>query len=263
MEKSSKSDNLAPATAGPVAAVKEAAAEQIVSKPTRRWRARVFQAYLVLATLGFGAMVVLANMFNYFSIDLTVTRAVQTINFAWFTTLMWFVSFIGYTPQMYILVAAVTLVLFGIGLRWEGIMAGVSVAGVAGLGQLIKILVHRPRPGADLVTVLDQLNSYSFPSGHVLAYTAFFGFLFFLGYSLLKPSILRTGLLILLGSLVVLIGISRIYLGDHWASDVIAAYLLGSLWLVFTDYMYQWGKTRFFVRQPLAPEIPGPTQAKP
>jgi undecaprenyl-diphosphatase len=263
MGKSSKSEPLAPAAADPVAAVKVAAAEQIVSKPTRRWRARVFQAYLVLATLGFGALVVLANMFNYFSIDLTVTRAVQMINFAWFSNLMWVVSFIGYSPQMFILVAAVCLLLFGIGLRWEGIMAVVSVAGVSGLGQLLKIVVHRPRPGADLVTVLDQLNSYSFPSGHVLAYTAFFGFLFFLGYSLLKPSILRTGLLILLGSQVALIGISRIYLGDHWASDVIGAYLLGSLWLVLTNIIYQWGKTRFFVRQPLAPEIPGPTQTPP
>jgi len=181
MENKSKSSNPAPAVADPVAAVKEAAAEQIVSNPARRWRARVFQAYLVLATLGFGTLVVLANMFSYFSIDLTVTRAVQTINFAWFTTLMWAVSFIGYTPQMYFLVAVVCLVLFGIGLRWEGIMAAFSVAGVAGLGQVIKILVHRPRPGADLVTVLDQLTTYSFPSGHVLAYTAFFGFLFFPG----------------------------------------------------------------------------------
>jgi len=94
-------------------------------------------------------------------------------------------------------------------------------------------------------------------------YTAFFGFLMFLGYTLLKPSFARTVMLVILGSLVGLVGLSRIYLGDHWASDVVGAYLLGSLWLALSIAIYRWGKTRFFVRQPLAPEKPGPTAAAP
>jgi membrane-associated phospholipid phosphatase len=142
-------------------------------------------------------------------------------------------------------------------LRWEAVTTLVAVAGGSGLAGLIKIVVHRPRPGANLVNVLQLLNSYSFPSGHVLTYTAFFGFLFFLGYILLKPSLVRTILLAIPGSLVALIGISRIYVGDHWVSDVIAAYLLGSLWLVLCVYIYRWGKPRFFVKQPLTPEQPG------
>ena len=249
--------------AKPVEAVKVAAAEQIVPKPTRRWRARVFQIYLVVATGSFGVLVVLASMVNYFSVDLTITRAVQTINNPWFAGLMWWVSFFGYGPQTEVMVATIALLLFIIGLRWEAVTALVAAGGSAGLGQLIKIVVHRPRPGANLVNVIQQLNSYSFPSGHVLTYTAFFGFLFFLGYTLLKPSLARTALLVISGSLVALIGISRIYVGDHWASDVIGAYLLGSLWLVVCVYIYRWGKTRFFVKQPLAPEKPGPTVPKP
>ena len=246
-----------------VEAVKVAAAEQIVPKPTRHWRARVFKAYLVMATATFGVLVVLASQFNYFPIDLSITRVVQTINVAWFASLMWWVSFLGYPPQVNVLVAGVAVLLFVIGLRWEGVMAFAAAAGAGSLGQLVKIVVHRPRPGANLVNVLQQLNSYSFPSGHVLTYTAFFGFLFFLGFTLLKPSFTRTVLLAILGSLVALIGFSRIYVGDHWASDVTGAYLLGSLWLVLSVYIYLWGKTRFFVRQPLAPEKPGPTVTKP
>jgi len=249
--------------AGPVEAVKAATAEQIAPNPTRRWRAQAFQVYLVVATAAFGILVVLASMFNYFPVDLSVTRAVQTINVAWFASLMGWVSIIGYAPQIYVLVAVVAVLLFVIGLRWEAVTALAAAVGDAGLDELIKIVVHRPRPGANLVNVLQQLNDYSFPSGHVLTYTAFFGFLFFLGYTLLKPSFVRTVLLAILGSLVALIGISRIYVGDHWASDVIGAYLLGSLWLVLSVYIYRWGKTRFFVRQPLAPEKPGPTVAKP
>lgn len=247
----------------PAKAVKVAAAEQIAPKPTRSWRAWIFQAYLMVATVAFSILVVLASMFNYFPIDLIVTHAVQSINAAWFASLMEWVSFIGYFPQVFVLVAAVAILLFVIGLRWEAVVALLAAGGSSGLAGLIKFVVHRPRPGADLVTVLQQLTSYSFPSGHVLTYTAFLGFLFFLVYTLLKPSFMRVFLLAILGSLIALIGLSRIYVGDHWASDAVGAYLLGSLWLVFCIYIYRWGKTRFFVRQPLAPETPGPTASKP
>jgi undecaprenyl-diphosphatase len=247
----------------PEAAPIAAAAKEIAPKPTRFLRARGFQVYLVGATAAFGILLVLASQFNYFPIDLSITRGVQTINAAWFSYLMWAVSYVGYAPQAFVLVAAIVVLLFVIGLRWEAIPALVAALGATGLGSLIKLLVHRPRPGADLVHVVQQLNDPSFPSGHVLLYTAFFGFLMFLGYTLLKPSFARTFVLVILGSLVALVGLSRIYVGDHWASDVTGAYLLGSLWLALSIAIYRWGKTRFFVRQPLAPEKPGPTTVAP
>jgi membrane-associated phospholipid phosphatase len=252
-----------PEAAPIVAVAKEAVAKEIAPKPTRHWRARVFQVYLVVATAAFGTLVVLASLFNYFPIDLIITRGVQTLNAAWFANLMWAVSFLGYAPQSFVLVGLAGLLLFVIGLRWEAVTALIAAAGATGLGSLIKLVVHRPRPGAGLVHVVQQLNDPSFPSGHVLLYTAFFGFLIFLAYTLLKPSFGRTLLLVIFGSLVALVGLSRIYLGDHWASDVTGAYLLGSLWLALSITIYRWGKTRFFVRQPLAPEKRGPTTAAP
>ncbi len=234
-------------TPDPIEAVKVAAAEQIAPRPVRRWRARAFQAYLVFATVAFVVLVVLANRFDYFAIDLSVTRAVQTIHLPLFASLMWAISFIGYSPQMGVLIAAAVVLLFVVGLRWESVVVLAVAVGSTGLSLLIKTLVHRPRPNADLVTVFQQLDSYSFPSGHVLTYLAFFGFLFFLSYCLLKSSWMRAALLVVSGGLIALVGISRIYLGDHWASDVIGAYLLGSLWLVLWVTIYRWGKPRFFV----------------
>lgn len=73
-------------------------------------------------------------------------------------------------------------------------------------------------------------------------------------YTLLKHSRLRTSLLILLGTFIALVGISRIYLGQHWASDVLGAYFLGSLTLVVNIWFYRWGKKRFLLPQPAAPE---------
>jgi undecaprenyl-diphosphatase len=84
------------------------------------------------------------------------------------------------------------------------------------------------------VNVIDQLQDNSFPSGHVLYFTAFFGFWVFLAYTLLNPSWWRTLLMVILGGMVALIGLSRIYEGQHWASDVLAAYLLGSVWLTMS-----------------------------
>ncbi len=113
------------------------------------------------------------------------------------------------------------------------------------LGLGIKLIVDRPRPSADLVNVISELKDYSFPSGHVLYFTTFVGFLLFLSYTLLKNSWWRTTLLIILGSMVALIGLSRIYEGQHWASDVLAAYLLGSVWLTLL-WFFTVGASRAF-----------------
>jgi undecaprenyl-diphosphatase len=139
------------------------------------------------------------------------------------------------------------------GLHWESLMS-VLGAGISGTAtELIKAIIQRPRPTPELVDVFSVLTSYSFPSGHVMFYVCFFGFVWYLSYSLLKQSLKRSFLLGFFGSLILLIGVSRIYLGHHWASDVLGAYLLGGLILLGLILFYQWGKKRFFLLQPVAP----------
>jgi undecaprenyl-diphosphatase len=104
------------------------------------------------------------------------------------------------------------------------------------------------------VHVIRELSTSSFPSGHVLTTTTLCGFLAFLCYTLLKKSWERTALVTCCVLLVGLMGLSRIHQGHHWFSDVVGAYLLGSLWLVLAIRVYRWGKPRYFVRQPVAPE---------
>ena len=241
-------------------AVKEA----IEPKRTRNYRALVFQGYVLIATLAFALLFGLVWNVPYFTIDLTVTRAVQTITWHWFALLMQIISFPGIPPQSIALLALVVVVLFAIGLRWEAIGSLIAGGGGSAVDTLVKAIVHRARPSADIVTVVKVISGYSFPSGHVVFYTSFFGFLIFLAYSLLKRRVVwRSVVLIALGFLVATVGVSRIYLGAHWFSDVLGAYLLGSLWLAFSIYIYRWGKPRFFVRQPAAPEQPIEAKALP
>lgn len=210
----------------------------------------LFQAYILIATLAFTVLALLARTVAYFSIDLWITKEFQEFSQGWFQALMQAVSWPGFPPQVVWICLAAALALASAGFPWEGLMTGVSGAGAGALNVLVKAAIQRPRPSADLVDVLQELASYSFPSGHVMLYTAFFGFLTFLSFSLLKPSWKRRLLTLFFLSLVFLVGPSRIYLGQHWASDVFAGYLLGSLWLLLAIQLYRWGKPRFHSNRP-------------
>jgi membrane-associated phospholipid phosphatase len=231
----------------------EAAA--IAPRPVRRRRAVVFQFSVLAASVLFVGLAVIARFVPYFPIDLKITLAVQRWHGQAFAQLMYGLSWLGFPPQVYIIAALAVVLLFAAGLRWEAVMTAFAALNTA-LGTLVKIIVNRPRPSPDLVHVIQQLPTNGFPSGHVLAFTAFCGFLAFLTYTLLKPSWGRVFILTVLGLIIGLMGLSRIYQGAHWFSDVMGAYLLGSLWLALTIKLYRWGKPRFFKGQRTAQEVP-------
>ncbi len=229
-------------------------ADAVVEKPWRRYRSSLFQSYLVGAVVIFLGLAFAAKTVAYFTFDVTITQEVQEIQAGWFAALMHLLSWIGFSPQGLIISVLIVVFLWVSGLKWETVVSAVSLIGSTALGLGLKLLVLRPRPSADLVNVFAQLKDTSFPSGHVLYFTTFFGFMLFLAYTLAKPSWWRTLILIILGAMVALIGISRIYEGQHWASDVLAAYLLGTIWLSGAILIYRWGKPRFFANQPVAQE---------
>jgi undecaprenyl-diphosphatase len=230
--------------------------QAVAPAPTRRTRARLFQAYVLVASATFVTLAVLAHTIAYFQLDLTITRLVQSYHGEWFTGLMYALSWIGFSPQCYYIGVVIVAVMFAAGLQWEGVCLAFTMIDTL-IGVAIKEIVFRPRPSPDLVHVLSELNSPAFPSGHVLMIVGFGGFLAFLAFTLLKPSPARTILLVVLCAVIALMGLSRIALGQHWFSDVMGAYLLGSLWLALSIRLYRWGKPRFFVHQPVAPDPSG------
>ena len=234
------------------AAIQSARAES-ASPPVRRNRAWLFRIALVLIAITFAGLTFLVETTPSFGIDLQITQAIQRINSQPFVVMMSLASWPGFSPQSMILTGLIVLLIYISGLHWEAVMTLLAAIFSIAINLLVKDLIQRPRPLPDQVNVIDILNSYSFPSGHVMFYLVFYGFLIFLTFTILIPSIKRSLLLTLFSILIVLVGPSRIYLGDHWASDVLGSYLLGSLTLVAIIQLYLWGKTRFFVHQPVAP----------
>ncbi len=242
--------NRTPAQAYPFDELQKAAQQEIAPRRIRRYRAFLFQGYLIFAVVAFIVLAILASTSAYFPIDLTITRMLQANNQPWVALLMEWISWPGFFPQSAILTVLVAALVFFFGFHWEAVVSLAAASASLALNTAVKLIVHRPRPAADLVHVVDELNSFSYPSGHVMYYTVFFGFLCFLIYTLLKPSWRRSTLLFFSASLPILIAPSRIFLGEHWASDVLGGYLLGSICLLITIFFYRWGRGRLF-RAPL------------
>ncbi len=215
--------------------------EPIASPTLVAWRTRHLVGIMLAAGLLLLGLTILAEQSGPNAVDLTATLWLQQFTAPWFATLMYVVSWPGFPPQSWVmpLVVAAPFALRGMWVEalW---LLGTQVASL--VDTVLKQVVHRPRPSHDLVGVLAPLTDPSFPSGHVVQYTALFGFAFFLIYVLAERSTFRTIALVLLAVPMVLVGPSRLYLGQHWLSDVLGGYALAVLFLV--PYCWAYAKWR-------------------
>jgi len=95
------------------------------------------------------------------------------------------------------------------------------------LSPLLKLIFHRSRPDI-IFTTINQPKSYSFPSGHAYSSFLIFGFLAYLAFTRLH-SPWNIIIPAVMGSLIILISLSRVYLGVHYASDVIIGWIIASI----------------------------------
>ncbi len=201
------------------------------------------------AVITFGALAVLAHSTPYFPFDLAVTRAVQSIHAGWFDALMRAVNFTGYPPQVFVEIALALVIFWFIGWRWQAIALLAGNLTIGAVGSAVKMLVARPRPLPDLVYVANPAldgGMLSFPAGHVQGAVIGLGFLIYLLLHLSRRTAWQNALLVVAAALILLNGISRVYAGEHWFSDVVGGYLLGSIVLWLTIQLYEWGKPKFF-----------------
>lgn len=104
---------------------------------------------------------------------------------------------------------------------------------ITALNQLLKRIIARPRPME--YRLIDE-TGYSFPSGHSMVSMAFYGFLIYLAYRKIKNPYIKTIVCVMLSIIIICIGLSRIYLGVHYPSDVIAGFCISLSYLaLFTS----------------------------
>jgi undecaprenyl-diphosphatase len=194
---------------------------------------------LALGGLGAGAvaMSLAARRLPHFPGDPEITRALQDFHHPVVDFVMKAVSAPGYGALNAGSTIGAASALLALGYRREALFTALTIT-ADWLNALIKLVVQRPRPSAEQVRVFFRHRARSYPSGHVMHYTTLFGFLLYTLLIRFRPSPGRRALTALFGSLVLLVGPSRVYLGAHWASDVVAGYTIGAFWLALLILVY-------------------------
>ncbi len=127
---------------------------------------------------------------------------------------------------------ALALLLWLRGYRLEALVFAAALIVLPLLQAGIKEIVDRPRPTADLVELRAALSSPSFPSGHVMSATYFYGFLLYLALFFPLPSLARAALAAVAAAVLALTGPANVWLGVHWPSDALGGYAWGALLLL-------------------------------
>ncbi len=210
----------------------------------------LLQIYGLQLTL-FGLLAWFVHVHPILPLDVAITRSFQQNQAPWLRITMLAISYPGSSLLLPVLVLLTVGVFWVVGSRLEAVfVGGLSTISLL-LNLLVKVQVSRPRPTANLVHIIQAALGYSFPSGHVMAYIAYWGLLSSFGVILFEGKHWwRIALLTTSAAFVVLIGPSRIYLGDHWASDVLGAYLIGGVLLGLAVALYLPLKERSVLETP-------------
>ncbi|HEY0591353.1 MAG TPA: phosphatase PAP2 family protein [Thermoanaerobaculia bacterium] len=211
-----------------------------------------YRTYLpVLLIVGAGAIVsfAAADVFTDIAGSLREDSALARAADSWFWTTSrlyhssgatWFFTFFTIlgTPVALgaiVLVVAATLLARGRA-RWAFYLAGTSLVGGL-LNSALKAYFVRQRP--DLAEAIRQASGYSFPSGHAMGSTIVFGALTYLALRHFRDWHERSATMAIAISTVLAISLSRIYLGVHWITDVVAGIAAGLVWVIFATVAYE------------------------
>ncbi len=166
--------------------------------------------------------------------DGAIYRALQDLRTAPGDAVMIAITELGDTA----VVVAVTIIIF-LWLAWKRAWRTAAywiaaIAGASALNTVIKVALHRARPGESLYP---GWSAFSFPSGHSTVNMVLYGFLAFLMARELRP-VLRVLVALVAAVLIFMIAFSRLYLGVHWLSDVLGGLAFGSAWLALLGLSY-------------------------
>lgn len=196
-------------------------------------------AAVIMFVLGLGAFVGLTEQLvedELTGFDAAVTAEVVGWREEGLTQFLTFITHVGDSTGYFVVIAVFIVLLIVLRRSWKFVFQTGVVLLLATLSNVVlKQIINRARPDADHLVVV---HSLSYPSGHAMSAMAFYGFLIFLTARYKMNYVLKVILILVFASLIFLIGLSRVYLGVHFPSDVIAGYIGGLIWVTFCAIVF-------------------------
>ncbi|GCF08164.1 phosphatase PAP2 family protein [Dictyobacter arantiisoli] len=192
-------------------------------------RGTMFMALYLWMLSGAVILSLIARRTQFFPGDMSITARLQKNRQPWLRRFFFGVSEIGFVQYAIPQTLGVAGIFWALRFRLEALFILLTSSATL-LNVIVKRVIKRPRPTNNLVTVVKVINEPSFPSGHVMYYTNFYGLLIYLLATNWRSGRIRNFLIGICATLIACIGPSRVYLGAHWPSDVAAGYIYGGLW---------------------------------
>lgn len=212
---------------------KQAALEVLAGQPKEAARRWLGPTILVVAVLFAIDTFLVESHVLLRPFDIPITTFVQQVNWGPVVYPMDFINFMaGYIQVLIGAVAVVALFIFERRAGWLMLIGSISSL----LDNVIKLVISRQRPPADLVHILTPATGFSYPSGHAVFFT---WMSFMLAASIaprLRPSF-HPVIWVAAAIVIVLTCLARVWAGDHWPSDVIGGVLLGLGWSAFVLWL--------------------------
>jgi undecaprenyl-diphosphatase len=196
-------------------------------------------AFVLLPALSIG-LTYAAYKFPVFPFDQASYDELHEKPRPFFGIVMQAVSMLGNMPVP-ILLTFIAIAFFAFRRQWLEALFMLLVTSNVLLAFALKDIIRRTRPfpvTESTAGIVQSINQYSYPSGHVLFFVVFFGFFAYLAWMNFKGRA-RIIVIAICAALIVLIGPSRVFLGAHWTSDVIGSYIIGMIWLSILIFAHQ------------------------
>lgn len=191
----------------------------------------------VVSLIGFSFMAILISGHHILAFDSTIISFVQGLETPSLTAIMKLFTFIGSADSILVIALIVMFFLYIVlHHRSELVFFIIVIIGAGYLNGILKSFFHRARP--DLHRLI-EIGGYSFPSGHAMSAMAVYGALAFLLWRHISTRFGRSLLIIFSTIMIFMIGISRVYLGVHYPSDIIGGYFASGFWLATAIWFYQ------------------------
>jgi membrane-associated phospholipid phosphatase len=202
----------------------------VVARLEPKTRHALFSPALLLLGLAglaaFGGLALYATAHPYMPFDVGFERAVQSVSWGPLVTVFGWFDWLEGTRQY--IAGAIVIVLVSVP-HWKRAPLALVAAASSVIYTIVELAIQRPRPSADLVRVIRHTSSFSFPSGHVVFFSwSLVVLVVCLAWRLPRPFIAAAWMVAAVVLAIDCLG--RIYLGEHWPSDVLAGLLLGLGW---------------------------------